>query len=144
MCAPKGAAFLHVRRDLQPVVRPLVISHGANSPRTDRSRYLIEFDWVGTDDPTAVLCVPEAIRFMGSASCPAAGRQLRSRNRVSRCRVASSSATHWASMPPCPDEMIGSLASVPLPDGDGRVSNSPLYADPLQDLLLGSSASKSR
>jgi isopenicillin-N epimerase len=38
--------------------------------------------------------------------------------------------------PPCPDEMIGSLASLPLPDGDGRLSSSPLYADPLQDLLL--------
>jgi len=38
--------------------------------------------------------------------------------------------------PPCPDDMIGSLASLPLPDGDGRPSASPLYADPLQDLLL--------
>jgi isopenicillin-N epimerase len=32
--------------------------------------------------------------------------------------------------------MIGSLASLPLPDGDGRISDSPLYADPLQDRLL--------
>jgi isopenicillin-N epimerase len=32
--------------------------------------------------------------------------------------------------------MIGSLASLPLPDGDGRVSDSPLYADPLQERLL--------
>jgi len=32
--------------------------------------------------------------------------------------------------------MIGSLASLPLPDGDARPSESPLYADPLQDLLL--------
>jgi isopenicillin-N epimerase len=38
--------------------------------------------------------------------------------------------------PPCPDDMIGSLASVPLPDGDGRAGSSPLYGDPLQDLLL--------
>src|SRR5438552_18732683 len=52
LSAPKGSAFLHVRRDRQPQIRPLSIGHGANDPRTDRSRFRLEFDVMATQDPT--------------------------------------------------------------------------------------------
>ena len=66
LCAPKGAGFLYVRRDKQNAIRPTTISHGANSPRADKSRFQLEFDWMGTVDPSPYLCVPVAIDFMGS------------------------------------------------------------------------------
>ena len=38
--------------------------------------------------------------------------------------------------PPAPDALIGSLASLPLPDGSPEVPRSPLYDDPLQEILF--------
>jgi isopenicillin-N epimerase len=38
--------------------------------------------------------------------------------------------------PPAPDAMLGSLATLPLPDGDGAPTRSPLYQEALQDALF--------
>ncbi|MEE8410569.1 MAG: aminotransferase class V-fold PLP-dependent enzyme [Myxococcota bacterium] len=135
ICAPKGAGFLVVRPDKQEQVRPLCISHGANSPRRDRSRYRLEFDWVGTDDPTPYLCVPRAIELMDSL-LPGGWDAVRARNRalVLAGRALISQVLDVPS--PCPDAMIGSLAALPLPDGAPEVPTSSLYADPLQDDIL--------
>ncbi len=135
LCAPKGAGFLHVRRDRQAAVRPLSISHGANSPRTDRSRFRLEFDWVGTGDPTAYLCVPTALRTLGSL-LPGGWPELRRRNRELALAARRRLCEALGVPPPAPDAMIGSLAAVPIPDGSPEASVSPFDADPLQDLLL--------
>lgn len=136
ICAPKGAAFLHVRRDLQPRIRPLVISHGANSTRTDRSRFLIEFGWTGTDDPTPYLAVPNALEFMAGlvpGGWPAIMRQNRQLALAARQVLCQALDIQ----PPCPDSMVGALASLPIPDAPvARTPTSPLYQDPLQEALL--------
>ncbi|MBD2438459.1 aminotransferase class V-fold PLP-dependent enzyme [Nostoc sp. FACHB-110] len=119
--APKGAAFLYVRRDKHSQIHPLTISHGANSPRTDKSRFQLEFDWIGSDDPTAYMCVPEAIAFMGSL-LPGGWTELRQRNHqlVLEGRKILCEALNIQS--PCPEEMIGSMAVVPMPASLERYS----------------------
>lgn len=114
LCAPKGAAFLYVQRDKQSEIRPLTISHGTNSPRTDKTRFQLEFDWTGTDDPTAYMCVPEAIAFMGSL-LPGGWKELMQQNHqlVLQGRLLLCEALEVQL--PCPEEMIGSMAVVPMP-----------------------------
>ncbi|MEH2232762.1 MAG: aminotransferase class V-fold PLP-dependent enzyme [Nostoc sp.] len=114
LCAPKGAAFLYVRRDKQSEIRPLTISHGTNSPRTDKSRFQLEFDWTGTDDPTAYMCVPEAIAFMGSL-LPGGWTELRQQNHQLVLQGRQLLCEALEVQPFCPKEMIGSMAVVPMP-----------------------------
>ena len=65
LCAPKGAAVLHARVDKRDMLRPVVVSHGANDPRTDRSRFRLLFDWTGTSDPSPWLSISGGRAFRG-------------------------------------------------------------------------------
>jgi len=130
VCAPKGAAFLYVRENRRASVRPVSISHGANSPRTDRRRFLIEFDWTGTFDPSAWLCVPESLRFMASL-VDGGWPEVMRRNHELALRARDLLCDALAIAKPAPDDMLGAMAAVPLP---GAAATSGL--DPLQDRLL--------
>lgn len=134
VCAPKGAAFLYVRENRRASVRPLVISHGANSMRTDRSRYHLEFDWPGTFDPTAWLAIPEAIRFLPTL-VDGGWPEIMRRNHALALRARDILIGVLGIGKPAPDEMLGSMAAVPLPDGNASEAPS-LYGDALQDELL--------
>ena len=108
LCAPKGAAFLHVRRDRQPELHPTVISHGYPSG------FQKEFDWTGTFDPTAWLCIPECIRYLGGLLA-GGWPELMATNRRLALQARDLVLECVGGPLPCPDTMIGSIASIPLP-----------------------------
>ncbi len=115
VCAPKGAAFLYVREDKQDAVQPAVISHGNNRPRPGFTPFQDRFDWAGTFDPTAWLCVPEAIHWMGKL-LPGGWPELRRRNHELVVQGRRILCERWGVLPPCPEKLLGSIATIPLPD----------------------------
>jgi isopenicillin-N epimerase len=90
------------------------VSHGANDDRRDRSRFRLTFDWTGTADPTPVLSIPAAIRYVGGLhpdgwpGLMAANAALALLGRDRLCAALSIPT-------PAPDSMLGSMAAVPLP-----------------------------
>ncbi len=117
LCAPHGAAFLRVAEEYRDMIEPLVISHGWNDTRSDRSRFRKLFDWVGTDDPSAFLSVPAAIDLVDSAVPDGwSGAMRRNRDlvlkgrRIVLDRVGGDAAA--------PDEMIGTMAVIEHPPAE--------------------------
>jgi isopenicillin-N epimerase len=143
LCAPKGAGFLHVRRDRQAQVHPLVTSHGANSPRADESLFRLEFDWTGTSDPTAYLSIPAALDFVAGL-VPGGWPEVVDRNHKLVLVGRQKLLAVLGGSPLAPESMLGSLAAVELSDAvkPGSIPpeatadpHSTYPLDPLRDAL---------
>jgi len=136
MCAPKGTGFLWVRPDRQAAVRSAMLSSRASKVRDDRPLFLRDFDYMGTDDYTGMLCVPHAIDAMAKM-IPGGWEEIRRRNRSLVLEAREAVCAMAGLRPACPDSMVGSMVSLPLPEADSSLSGrATLYDDPLQDALL--------
>lgn len=132
ICSPKGAAFLWVAEPFRDSMVAASVSHGYNDgwPGSG-SRFHAQFDWTGTDDPTARLCVAAALEAMGShraGGWPAvrdANHDLVLAGRDILLGALGIDA-------PAPDSMIGSIAAMPVPPDPDP---SPSIFDPLTTAL---------
>jgi len=135
-CAPKGAAFLHARRDRQAGLHPATISHGANAQRADRSRFRVEFDWQGTHDPTPFLTVPFALDAVAQL-VPGGWDEVRARSRALVRQMRDVVLRAIGGQPAVPDALLGMMATIALPNamtGQGALPGMGAL-DPLQDAL---------
>jgi isopenicillin-N epimerase len=95
-------------------LRPLVVSHGFNDERADRSRYRKLFDWQGTVDVSPYLALPAAIRFVGALH-PDGWPGLMADNAALARRGRDLVCSALGVAPPAPDSMLGAMAAIPLP-----------------------------
>ncbi len=118
LCGPKGSGFLWVRADRRERIHPTIVSHGANDPRTDRPRFRLEFDWVGTADPTAVLSLPTAIDWLPTLD-PGGWPGLMAANHAMALEARDRLIDGLGIQAPAPDALLGSMAAIPLSLGEG-------------------------
>ena len=118
MCSAKGAGFLWVRADRRDDVHHSVISHGYNGGwPSGGGRLHAQFDWTGTDDPSAWLTVGDAlaaVAAMDPDGWPGVRRTIRELCLAGRRILLDALEID----PPAPDDMIGAIASVPVPPAD--------------------------
>lgn len=133
---PKGTAFLWVHPERREGFEPLALSARAHLNRTDRDRFRCLFDYIGTDDYTGFLAVPDALDFM--ASIEGSWEALRERNRALALQGRQILCESLGCEPATPEDLVGSMATVIVP-GKGLPSGGTApgaYEDPLQQRLV--------
>jgi isopenicillin-N epimerase len=118
LCSPKGAGFLHARRDRQALLEPFVISWGYKSDHPSHSLFLDHNEWLGTDDPSAYLSVPTAIQFQREHDWPRVRAECHSLARQARERIAALSGR--PQIAPDSTEWWQQMCTAPLPPIDAH------------------------
>ena len=130
LLAPKGAAFLYARRDIQDQLDPLVVSWGYDSePGYGSGNPFLDYhEWQGTRDIAAFLSVPAAIDFQREQDWDYVRARCRGLVRATQQKVSA-----LTGIPPIcahPEEWLGQLVALPLPSGvDGAALKDRLYDD---------------
>lgn len=132
LCTPRGAGFLHVRRDRQAGLHPPVISRGYGETAAQRPRLHLEFDWLGTADPTALLCIPVALQFLAEV-IPGGLPAVLAHNHGLALQAAALVSDQLPATRVAPDTMVGSMVALQL--DVSAPASARFAAAELQDLL---------
>ena len=115
LCSPKGAAFLHTRRDRQALIEPLVVGWGWGEKRKParESAYVEAMQRLGTDDLSAYLTVPAAIEFQEQHHWPEV--RARCHDLLAAALRQASELTGLCQLYPAQRAFYAQMAVIPLP-----------------------------
>jgi isopenicillin-N epimerase len=125
LMTPKGSAFLYARREMQPLVEPLVVSWGWQSDQPTHSHFIDEQEWQGTRDIAAYLTVPAAIQFIREHDWPSVRQRCHELVRYAREQV--SALTGLPPLTPDDPAWFRQMAALPLPPCDLDALKQRLY-----------------
>jgi len=111
LCAPKGAAFLYARPEIQAWLDPLVVSWGYESEQPGPSRFVDYHEWQGTRDMAPFLSVPAAIAYQQAHEWEAVRARCHALAVETRQRVHALTGEQPLSAP----EYFGQMVSLRLP-----------------------------
>jgi isopenicillin-N epimerase len=118
LCAPKGAGFLYVRRELQRDVHPLLISWGYEG---DDPSFVSRHEKQGTRDPSAYLTVPAAIAWQHEQNWDSVRERCHELARRARNELGLEPLT------PDSDEFFRQMVTLRLPEGAPKDLQERLY-----------------
>ena len=87
MLSPKGASFIYAKKDIQKILKPLVISWGWESDTPGESPFLDHHQWQGTNDISQYLVIPFTIDFLKNNKWEKVSNDCRDLNLESRRRL---------------------------------------------------------
>lgn len=113
LCAPKGAAFLYARPEVQHLAGPLIISWGWESDHPGPSPFVDWHQWTGTRDISAFLAVPDAIKFQADHNWQSV--RIRCHQLAADLRHRLTSLTGLEPLYPDSPDWYMQMGTVPLP-----------------------------
>lgn len=112
MMTPKSCSFLYVKRELQHLFDPLLISWGYDSNTPSQSQFIDYHQLQGTRDYSAFLTVPKTIRFMKENDWDTVSKRCRDIVRSNASRFCDLLQTKPIS--PITEEFLGQMLSIPF------------------------------
>ena len=128
LCAPKGSAFLHARREHHDWIDPLVVSHGW----VEGSGLVERNEWSGTRDIAPYLTVPAAIEYQRVHDW----ERVRADCHALAARAQKELCERYG-LPPLSRDQFAQMVTIPLPHCDAAAVKERLYAEHRIEVPLG-------